>query len=370
MTDTYRRELARLIDKEASLRSEMQRHESDAAKAAESARRQEASGLRASSASSRNSYLNAAERDRKKSLDASKKAADVSKKLGDNARDQANKRRSLESSEKSDRQAADRETARRQQKEKADRQTADREAERQRQKEKEHARELARLSQPTVHYVHVPQPEPEKLRVLYLTANPGMDLRTDMEVRQVQQALRGAKFRDLITVEQRPAATFQDLLDGLNDIRPHIVHFSGHGGDQAVLFDGGTVDAQSERLIGFNLLVKALDATDEPPRLLVMNACETLEGASIILPAVPVVVAMSDAVLDVAAILFAQQFYAAIASGQSVGSAMKQARVQIEAALVDDGASELPQHISRDDTDIDQLILVRDPRSEQLSERL
>ena len=42
---------------------------------------------------------------------------------------------------------------------------------------------------------------------------------------------------------------------------------------------------------------------------------------------------------------------------------MKQARVQIEAVLVDDEASELPQHISRDDTDIDQLILVRDPRS-------
>ena len=279
MTDSYRRDLARLIDKEASLRSEMQRYESDAVKAAESARKQEASAIRASSVSSRKSYMSAAERDRKKALDASKKAADVAKKLGDNARDQANKKRSLGSSEKSGRQAADREMAQRQQKEKADRQAADREADRRRQKEKEHAREVARISQPIVHYVHVPEPEPERLRVLYLTANPGMDLRTDIEVRQVQQALRGAKFRDLVTVEQRPAATFQDLLDGLNDVRPHIVHFSGHGGDQSVLFDGGAIHTQSERLIGFDLLVKALDATDEPPRLLVLNACDTLEGA-------------------------------------------------------------------------------------------
>lgn len=363
ITDTYRRDLARLMDKEANLRSQMQRHESDAAKAAESLRRQEASATRASSASSRNSYMNAAERERKKIIDANKKAAEVFKKLNDNAREQASKKRYLESSEKSDRQAAEREAARQKQKQKSDRQAADREAERRRQKEKGHARELARISRPTVHYVHVPQPEPEKLRVLYLTSNPGRDLRTEMEVRQVQQALRGAKFRDLVTVEQRPAATFQDLLDGLNDIRPHIVHFSGHGGDQAVLFDGGAIDTHSERLIGFDLLVKALDATDEPPRLLVLNACDTLDGASVILPTVPVVIAMSEAVLDVAAILFAQQFYGAIASGQSVGSAMKQARVQIEAVLVDREASELPQHISREDTNIDQLILVRDPSS-------
>lgn len=348
MTDLHRRALAHLIEKEASLRSEMQRWESDAAKATESVGRQEASALRASSVAGGNTYMKAAERERKKALDARRKAAEVSKKLGSNAREQVNKRRILEISEKSDRQKADRE------------------AERQRKKEKDHARELARLAQSTVHYVSVPQPELGKLRVLYLTANPGMDLRTDLEVRQVQQALRGAKFRDLVSVEQRPSATFQDLLDGLNDIRPHIVHFSGHGGDQTMLFDGGAIDTQSENVVGFDLLVKALGATDQPPRLLVLNACNTLEGASVILPAVPVVIAMSDAVLDIAAILFAQQFYAAIASGQSVGSAMKQARVQIEAALVDDKVSALPQHISRDDTDIDQLILVRDARSVEI----
>src|SRR5205085_757784 len=108
----------------------------------------------------------------------------------------ANKKRQLESAEKSERQAADRENEKR------------------RHKEKDHARELARLTSPRVHYVHIRAPEPERLRVLYLTANPSMDLRTEAEVRQVQQALRGAKYRDRIVIEQRPAATFQDLLDG------------------------------------------------------------------------------------------------------------------------------------------------------------
>jgi hypothetical protein len=84
-----------------------------------------------------------------------------------------------------------------------------------------------------------------------------------------------------------------------------------------------------------------------------------LEGIEQILPVVPVVIGMSDSVLDIAAILFAQQFYAALASGQSVGSGLKQARVAIEAAMIEDGASELPQCSAREDVDISTLVLVK-----------
>ena len=341
MTDSYRSDVARLLEKEASLRKDLQRHESDAAKASESSHRYADQARRASSVSSMQSAVRSYQRENEKAIQAGKKAADISKKLADNARDQANRRRSLDSSEKSDRQAQDRE------------------AERRRQKEKAHAREIGRLSASTVHHVHIKQPEPEKLRVLYLTANSGMDLRTDMEVRQVQQALRGAKYRDLVTVDQRPAATFQDLMDGLNDVRPHVIHFSGHGGGETLLMDGGTLETATNQQVSFQLLLNALDATDSPPTLLVLNACDTLNGADVILCAVPVIIAMSNNVLDVAAIIFAHQFYAALASGQSVGSALKQAKVAIDAAMIDDAASEVPQYIARDDVDIDKLVLVK-----------
>lgn len=343
ISDSYRSDLARLKDKEAALRKEVNRHHSDEAKALEDARKQVVSASRSTSASSRNMSLSNAERARKRAVDAGKKAADVSQKLSQNAKDQASKQRMLQSAERSEQQALDRD------------------ADRRRTKEKNHAKEVARLSSTKVHYVHVRPPEPEKLRVLYLTANPHMDLRTDTEVRQVQQALRGAKYRDRVEVIQRPAATFQDLMDGLNDIRPHLVHFSGHGGGEALEFDRGDPDAANGRVVGFDLLVEALNATDEPPKLLVLNACDSLAGAAVILPAVPVIVGMSDSVPDVAAIVFAQQFYAAIASSQSVGSALKQARVAIKAVLLDGDASALPQHVARDDIDIDTLVLVEVP---------
>jgi hypothetical protein len=379
MIDTHRRELTRLIKKEGDLRTELHRHESDASKAVEAARRHEDQARRASSPSSATSALNSAKRERDKALQASKKAADVAKKIGDNARDLETRRRSLETAEKtqrqavereeqrriqkekSDRQAQEREEQRRVQKEKSERQTRDREDERRRQREKAHAREVAQLSAPQVHYVHIRPPEPEQLRVLYLTANAGADLRTDAEVRSVQQALRGAKLRDLVDVKQRPAATFQDLLDGLNDERPHVVHFSGHGGNRTLLMEDGALENAGGAEVSFELLAKAVGATDSPPILLVLNACDTLGGADLILPAVPVVIAMADEVLDIAAIIFAQQFYAALASGQSVGSALAQAKVAIEAAVLEAGAENLPTCISRADVDIHQLILVKAP---------
>lgn len=154
MTDSHRRELARLIEKEVNLRKELQRHESDAAKAHESAHRHVDQARRASSISSMQTVVRSSQRENDKAIQAGKRAADATKKLADNARDHANRRRSLESSEKSDRQSQDRE------------------AERRRQTEKAHAREIARLSAPTVHYVHSTPPKPEKLRVLYWTANP------------------------------------------------------------------------------------------------------------------------------------------------------------------------------------------------------
>lgn len=309
----------------------------------EEARRQESSAAKASSMNTARSYLSSADRARKKAVDAGKKVAELSAKLAQNAKDQANKTRSLQSAERSEQQSADRQ------------------ADQRRRKEKDHAKELARISRPEVHYVHIRPPEPDKLRVLYLTANPGMDLRTDAEVRQVQQALRGAKYRDLVLIEQRPAATFQDLLDGLNDVRPHIVHFSGHGGADLVQFDDGALEKNRGSVVGFDLLVEALDATDQPPTLLVLNACDTLTGAAILLPAVPIIIAMADSVPDLAATVFAQQFYAAVASGQSVGAALRQGKVQIKAVLLDDEAAGLPQHVARGDIDIDQLVLVKPP---------
>lgn len=55
----------------------------------------------------------------------------------------------------------------------------------------------------------------------------------------------------------------------------------------------------------------------------------TLEGADALLQTVPLVIGMSDTIGDTAAIVFARSFYAALASAQSVATALEQAKMQM-----------------------------------------
>ena len=93
--------------------------------------------------------------------------------------------------------------------------------------------------------------------------------------------------------------------------------------DEAGSQDGAEVE--------FALLAKVLGATAEPSRLVVLNACASLEGADDLLRTVPTVMGMSES-----SVTFAAQFYAAIAPAQSVATAVEQARTAKQTASLED----------------------------------
>lgn len=238
----------------------------------------------------------------------------------------------------------------------------DRDDQRRRRTELAHARQVAAASRPQFMYpgAAVAAPKPEPLRVAYLTASPEGEerLRVDREVREVRDAVKRALHRDLVVIESWPAATFDDVFNALNDQRPHVIHFSGHGSDDGLCFDGTDTDNPDGIDVNFGIIARVLQATDSPPTVLVLNACDSFEGAELLLDAVPVVVAMMDEISDVAAKAFATKFYAAIASGQSLASALRQGQTAIE-LLSGEGAT--PEVLARPRVDPQNIVLVTAP---------
>lgn len=162
----------------------------------------------------------------------------------------------------------------------------------------------------------------KRLDVLYLMANPirRHSLRVDAEVSKVSEEIRRSRFRDNINLHQSPAANLDAIIRGLNDHRPRIVHFSGHGNGRGLAGDDGGIKRTKTKFVSFDILGKALRATDSPPDIIVLNACQSVGARNALLGAAKAIIVMQDSISDIAAVAFATKFYGGIASGHSPSS--------------------------------------------------
>ncbi len=196
-----------------------------------------------------------------------------------------------------------------------------------------------------------------RVNVVYLMANPikRHHLRVDAEVKAVTAEIKRSKFRDNITLHQSPAADFDDILHGLNDHSPRIVHFSGHGNASGLAMDGGGIRRVKTKFVTFDLLGKALAATDNPPDVIVLNACQSAGARKALLGTAKALIVMANSVTDTAAVAFATKFYGAIASGLSLRAAFDQGCVAVEAFSLDE--ADTPTLVTANGVDAKKLVL-------------
>lgn len=74
---------------------------------------------------------------------------------------------------------------------------------------------------------------PEEIVVAFFASDPGSTnenkLALDEEARLIGIQIRASKHRDAVKLESRWAVRPMDLLQAVNELRPTVVHFSGHG---------------------------------------------------------------------------------------------------------------------------------------------
>jgi hypothetical protein len=191
----------------------------------------------------------------------------------------------------------------------------------------------------------------ERIRVLMLAANPAGTgrLAIDEEARQITERLRLSNDRDRFDLQTCWAVRPMDLLQYLNQHRPHIVHFSGHGdrgGEILLAGSDGTSRPVSAAALG-DLFRVANDAV----RVVVLNACYSAAAVLALSQHVDYVVGMNAPITDEAATIFAGAFYSALGFGRPVPAAFDQAVV----ALALHGFAD--QHVSE--------LVVRQPPKEK-----
>jgi hypothetical protein len=179
-----------------------------------------------------------------------------------------------------------------------------------------------------------------KHTILFLAANPsGTDPRAlDREARSIHTELKRTGYRDRFEFATRWAAESLDLLRELRELKPTVVHFSGRGGPDGLLFQTAEGRAQ---IVSPAALADTFGAAGASVKLVVLSACYREELAAALLAHVDCVVGMGESIHDDAARSFAIGFYGALGENQSVKEAYRHGRAAIN--LSDLSGIELPQ---------------------------
>lgn len=186
-----------------------------------------------------------------------------------------------------------------------------------------------------------------KLKIALLVTNPDSraSLQTGVEARYIDEGIR-LEGKSEVELKVVLAPTLDTLLDTLNSYRPDVVHFSGHGGGQALLFDNEKAGDDGGTVLDFDMIARVLGSTTAAPKLLVLAACDTVDGADRFLDRVPTVIAMADSIDDEAACEFSRRFYRSLSAGATIANALEQAKLVLESKGYSD--ANLPTLVTRD----------------------
>lgn len=204
-------------------------------------------------------------------------------------------------------------------------------------------------------------PKAEKLRILMLGASPMGDLRITREHTRIRRAVEASVHRDRVDVEPRLSATAQDLLEGIAKFRPHVVHFSGHGDEQLISFEDNVDEPHEGVVVTASAFASACAATDEPPTVIVLNACRSATVADALIQRfAPIVIGMRGDIDDDDALHYSTALYSSIANGHSIQSAHLAGKAAVELA---GGEHELPHLATAWNVDPSVIQLVKSPDS-------
>jgi Effector-associated domain 1/CHAT domain len=157
----------------------------------------------------------------------------------------------------------------------------------------------------------------QKITILILAGSPQSPrldkdkhedpLRLDIEIREIQDAIKQTSNRDLFEVYTRIAVRPDDVRREIEDKKPQIVHFCGHGSENGSLFLED--EAGNYKTVSRYALASIFELHKDYVKCVLLNACHSEIIAEEIHKHIDYVIGMNYRIKDKAAIAFAKGFY-------------------------------------------------------------
>lgn len=198
----------------------------------------------------------------------------------------------------------------------------------------------------------------KELVIVLFAANPDGTsmLALDQEVREITEKIRASALRSRVRFEPKWAVRPDDLLQTLNEIRPHIVHFSGHGSSNGNLVLHGAGEQPKE--VTPDALAFLFRTMKDNVRLVLINACHGDILAKAVTQHVDCAIGVPNPISDETAQIFAASFYRALGFGRTVSNAFEQGLTALSLEGISEG--EMPKLFVKEGVDPVKITLLED----------
>jgi CHAT domain-containing protein len=176
-------------------------------------------------------------------------------------------------------------------------------------------------------------------KILILAANPKTtsSLRLDEEIREIEEGLRRANYRDQFEIRAKMAVRLRDFRRALLDYEPQIVHFTGHGEKEGLFVED---EVGFSTLFSTKALAQLFKLCSQHVECVTLNACYTAKQARAINKHIDYVIGMRKEIKDKASLEFAVGFYDALGAGRPIEEAFEFGRNAVLTEFPD-----LPEHL-------------------------
>lgn len=158
-------------------------------------------------------------------------------------------------------------------------------------------------------------------KILFLGASPDDQVRLNLgrEVDGIKKRLRrGGKYSEFV-FEYEFSTTSDDFVELLQDFKPAILHFTGHGTTKGeIIFEK---DSKMGHKVKKDALVNLISKYNETVLLVVLNACHSKTIADEIGNHIDCVIGMSKRIEESVSISFSKNFYFFLSYGDSLQEA-------------------------------------------------